>query len=179
MTSAFVGVVTIVLLFSDESVDIQYHDTYFVIAQWHYTLTFSVLFLLFWVMYKALHRILYSLILTRAHVFLTLICFILYFFGDVQKLLRFQTQISYTFFSPEAFKYFKCLNSNSTRVLIFLISAQLIFVLNLLFGIFKFWFQREIMLLSLLFPYIKQSSVIVDLPQMVVEMGGQMDQKNS
>lgn len=144
VTSAFVGVVTIVLLFSDESVDIQYHDTYFVIAQWHYTLTFSVLFLLFWVMYKALHRILYSLTFTRTHVFLTLICFILYFFLEMYKsYFVFQTQISYTFFSPEAFKYFKCLNSNSTRVLIFLISAQLIFVLNLLFGIFKFLISKE------------------------------------
>ena len=144
LTSAFVGVVTIVLLYSDKSVDIQYHDTYFVIAQWHYTFVFSVLFLLFWLMYKALYRILYSLALTRTHVFVTLICFILYFSLEMYKIyFVFQTQISYTFFSPEEFKYFKYLNSISTHVLIFIISVQLIFVLNLLFGISKYLISKE------------------------------------
>ena len=144
VAAVFFGIITLILMFSDDAVDIQVHDIYIVIAHWHYTFVFSVLFLLFWLMYKALYRILYSLALTRTHVFLTLICFILYFSLEMYKsYFVFQTQISYTFFSPEAFKYFKYLNSISTHVLIFIISAQLIFVLNLLFGISKYLISKE------------------------------------
>lgn len=143
LTSAFVGVVTFILIFSDKSVDIQYHDTYFVIAQCHYNFIFSVLFLLFWLMYKALYRILYSLALTRTHVFVTLICFILYFSLDIHLSYNTFQARSYTIDTIQAFKYFNYLNTFYNAFIIILLLTQIIFVLNLLFGISKYLISKE------------------------------------
>ena len=142
LTSAFVGVVTIVLLFSDKSVDIQYHDTYFVIAQWHYTFVFSVLFLLFWLMYKALYRILYSLAFTRTHVFVTLICFILYFSLDIYLSYNSIQPRSYTIETIQAFKYFNYLNTFYNALIIILLFAQVVFLINLIIGIMNKLYLR-------------------------------------
>lgn len=135
LTSAFVGAVTFVLFFSDKSVDIQYHDTYFVVAQWHYTFAFSVLFLLFWVMYKAAYRILYSINLIRVHVFITLICFGAYFILDLYLSYNAYQYRSYSIESIKAFKYFSYLNTIYDALIIILLLAQFVFIINLIIGL--------------------------------------------
>jgi hypothetical protein len=120
-------------------VDIQFHDTYYILALTHFFWLLAIIALLVWTLYLLTNRILFSKVLTWTHVILTI--FTLAFFASP---LFFAGSLGKSA-TPHFYDYnsWHSLTTNSTFTnaiaiaILVLLSGQIIFIINVIAGLFK------------------------------------------
>jgi hypothetical protein len=121
---------------SQNSIDLHLHDTYFVINLQFIFWVITALLLLSWVIYKLTFRILYSSLLSWLHIGFTLAsltCIIVLSLSNVSVASRRRNDFN----SWEAIR-----STDNTHAVIslcaaVLLLAQMIFIINIVFGIFR------------------------------------------
>ncbi len=71
---------SIIFMFFDKAIDIQLHDTYFVLSLWHFSFLFSIIFGIHWLLGLATSKIIYSHTLANIYILMTIISLISIFF---------------------------------------------------------------------------------------------------
>ena len=114
------------------TIDIQLHDSYFVIYHYHVFFGIFLLLFLFWIIYLLTHKILWSYRLTWAHTILTVVCIVLILIG-MPALTDF-----YTSNAPKRYySFYETTGTVMTWQTIILILAQPIFLFNIIGGFIK------------------------------------------
>ncbi|WP_367278102.1 cbb3-type cytochrome c oxidase subunit I [uncultured Algibacter sp.] len=119
----------------DSTIDINVHDTYFVVAHYHLGMIFLIFFVLIGLIYWVLNIFKRKKVnwLTICHIILTIMSTFLLFYSDYLF-------GSSTFQSNNKYPYFDgLLNSNLIKTLAFLMFGigQILFFFNILIGILK------------------------------------------
>lgn len=125
-------------LLKESTIDINVHDTYFVIAHFHITyLIFTVLFILGF-LYYLFYRIELKLIraLTRIHVFITCFSLPVYYIGNIFNSIKTKNNV------PPLFDDISYTNIFISILILVVIIAQLLFILNLLFSLIRHFFKK-------------------------------------
>lgn len=110
-----------------DTIDIHVHDTYYIIARGHILFGFGCLLLLIWLIYQMAKSKLYSELLTKIHVFITLaaiaiLLFLLYLFP--QK----------TFVDLSSIRNH---NNLLEAIILLLTLIQIVLPLNIILGLFS------------------------------------------
>lgn len=130
--------------FTEQSLDIHLHDTYFVIAFRHILLILALILWIIWGTYKLLNRFLYSEMLTRIHVVTTVLLFlvntILLFGNFTMSIVNNGAPRRYNYYSGwSSVKNMFDLYGTETKFLLLasvvLLLGQLIFPINLTLGL--------------------------------------------
>jgi cytochrome c oxidase subunit 1 len=126
-------------LSQNSTIDLHFHDTYFVIAHTHIFWLLAALALFMWTLYLLTNKILYSKALTWTHVIITILTLFIFaltvFFGD-------------NILNPKPFRYYDYSNWNSSEmystliktiaiIILILLFGQILFIVNLIAGLFK------------------------------------------
>jgi len=128
----------------DESLDINFHDTYFVIAYvWVYWF-FAALLLFLWSVYAVADRLMFSRELSLVHVFTTLLPIIFFtttntHFWGISGVPR--RYYAFTEFEDRS-RYYNFILVY-IAIIIVLLTGQLIFVFNVVLGIIKLLTQHK------------------------------------
>ena len=138
--------ISLIFVISDKSVDLQYHDTYFVIALWHFSLLFCIIFILMWAINRLFIKLLRLDWLVNIHVLLTVMALTLFFLITITHFSNFWFRPpGYTIIEMDSpFKSYKVYNSLIIISFLCFAIAQTIFILNLLLGLFHYLFFRKI-----------------------------------
>jgi cytochrome c oxidase subunit 1 len=127
--------IAIVAFASNTTIDIHVHDTYYVIKGRHLLFLLIIPFLFFWMIYSITGKIVFSTSLIWIHFFLTTIpiLFLIYFtiFNSPNRPLT-------TAWSFETYRVF---NYRIRMVILILLSSQVLFLINIMGGIIKKWFE--------------------------------------
>ncbi len=123
----------------NSTVDIHFHDIYFIIAHTHVFWLLAILALLLWTLYLLTHKILYSKALTWTHVIITLLTFILFaltlFFGD--NFLNPTPRRYYDYSTWNSFETYSKYTKTIAIIIMILLFGQIIYVINFIAGLFK------------------------------------------
>lgn len=139
VTALIILVFTIVFYKPDEALDINVHDTYFVIAYSHFGKLFSFLFAFIGFVYFLSKKIKLYKFITNAHILISIGCFVAFIVGQLYFNFRILKANS-------NFPLFDDLSSETTffSILILLfVFAQLIFLINLFLSLTKFIIQQK------------------------------------
>src|SRR5690606_7653562 len=145
LVSAFItGGITGIIL-ADSALDITVHDTYFVVAHFHVVMGLSAVFGMFAGVYHWFPKMFGKMLNTRlgyAHFWLTIVgaygVFIpMHFIGISGAPRRYYDYSVYEIFDNETFLQFEDLNLMITIFAILAASAQLIFLFNFFYSIFR------------------------------------------
>jgi hypothetical protein len=137
LLTGFVLVLTSFFLNQNKTVDIHFHDTYFVMSQGLVFFFFAFIVWVLWFVYLLTRKILYSKSLTWTHVIITLLTLLILLF-----LLNFGGNI----FDPKPVRYLDYSNSNAfnthnpdmiSYITIALLLGQITFIVNFIAGIVK------------------------------------------
>lgn len=127
------------ILKDNNVIDIHIHDTYFVIASEYLFGLLAILSLFFWLLYLVTNKMLFSKALMWAHVMITLSGFIIFasdlYLGTAFSNLK--PRRYYDLSSSVSFGYFHQSSKVLSTALIVLLFGQLIFLINLITGLFK------------------------------------------
>lgn len=123
---------------SDDAIDINIHDTYFVFANSHIVKLLFVLYGVIGFIYWTFYKVKISLIrmLTKLHVLITIGCVPIYFLG-VNLIFEFKPKSDFPLFGNFNYHVYFLLTLYSLVII-----AQLIFVINLLISSIKY-FKRK------------------------------------
>lgn len=126
-------------LSGDSSIDINVHDTYFVIVHYHMSILNAIVFLVFGGVYYFFERINFELIpsLTKIHVGITCFSlFVYYFGGTIVNLL--QSNHSDFPLLDDLSNY----NIYISLLILIVVVAQLLFILNILFSTLRHFLRK-------------------------------------
>jgi hypothetical protein len=139
LLTGFALILTTFLLPQNKTVDIHFHDTYYIIAQVQLHYLFAGIIWLLWLLYLPTRKVLHSISLTWAHVIITLLSIMMLLF-----LLNFDGLIFNSSPGREMdhglWKTFNRYDRNfkwAGLALSSLLPGQILFVINLVLGIFK------------------------------------------
>jgi cytochrome c oxidase subunit I len=127
------------LVRTDSTIDIHFHDTYFVMAQSHLFWLLAALSMFVWLVYLLTNRFLLSKVFTWTHVIITIFTLVLF-------ASTFYTGDSFISLKPKRYNDFSNWNSFSAfnpylkivgTIIAILLLGQLIFFANFIAGIFK------------------------------------------
>ena len=127
-------------LFEDSILDINVHDTYYVIAHFDISILRTIIFLILGTIYYFFKYINFKLIpsLTKIHVVITCFSWVAYYFRDiVVRLLK--SKINST--SP-LFDDLSSLNFYISLLILIVVVAQFLFILNILFSTIRHFLRR-------------------------------------
>ena len=137
LLTAFVLIVVSFIIDPNKTVDIHLHDTYLVIAQTHFLWLFAFILWILWILYHITHKIFYSKRLTWMHIIITLLpmLFLLLLLdtsnnGRPRNYLDLSSWTTYYSYQQQTMRWL-------TYSVLVLISAQIIFIINLVLGIAK------------------------------------------
>jgi cytochrome c oxidase subunit I len=128
--------------FSEASIDIHLHDTYFIIANRHLYWAIALLLLILALLYRALRNILFSKILTWLHIIVTLAGFLAALMPVHYQGFAGSPRRYYDYSAWESYKQFGQLNQFVSVAVVLFFFAQFLFPLHILLGLFR-WFSRR------------------------------------
>lgn len=128
---------TISFILTNESIDIQLHDTYFVIAQQQILITISLGFLLILGLYSLFQRFLWSKKLTWIHVITTSVLLLYIFFFSILFSSFEVPRRYYTYNEFENFYQYAIINNTISISAILLFFMQFLLLINIIIGIIK------------------------------------------
>jgi len=127
------------VLKNDSTVDIHFHDTYFVVPFKHVFWFLAILALLVWTLYLLTHKILFSKVLTWTHVTITILTLFLIsltlYHGD--NISNMKVRRYYDFSSWNAINAYDQYTKTIGISLSILIFGQIIYIINFAAGLFK------------------------------------------
>jgi heme/copper-type cytochrome/quinol oxidase subunit 1 len=123
----FAGLVLLIIsIFSSSSIDIQVHDTYYVIWKRHLFIVFGIFVIFLWILYLFMVRLLYSRALSWIHILITII-----------PALFFISMPVWYHISLYDFRGYRRWNGILVIVIVALVIGQLILIVNLVIGLMK------------------------------------------
>jgi cytochrome c oxidase subunit 1 len=127
------------LFASNQLVDFHLNDTYFLIEVTHVFWFLAAFALFFWMIYFLTSKILFSKILTRTHIIITILTFIVFivtlYFGD--NSFNSAPRRYYDYNSWNSFYKYSNYNKAIVITIGVLLMGQIIFLINFAGGIFK------------------------------------------
>lgn len=124
------------LIPTNETIDIQLHDVYIVIAQQQIFIGITFIFFLFFGLYLLFQNKLWSKKLTWIHVILTTVLF-LYIFYISSILFSFSPESPKKYYSYNEFENFAVINKTISICSIILFFSQFLLLANIVIGVVK------------------------------------------
>lgn len=146
LTALILVVVSFFVLERSISVIIHVQDSYYVIAYLHIYWVLAILLFFEWILYALTTRAVYSMLLSRIHILITIVCclslaILLYYVDDASGPTA---RRYFDFGSWVSFENFTGLMKVFAIVLLVLIIVQILFVVNVMVGIFRKLSNRTI-----------------------------------
>ena len=126
----------------NKTIDLLFHDTYFILSISHVFWATAIWLIFIWILYVLTRRILYSKILTRIHVVVTIVSIICFLFVllygvDYYKGLAGLPRRYYDYSGWDSFIQQSKTLTWSSIILGIMILSQFFYIANLLLGLFK------------------------------------------
>lgn len=135
ITAIIIFVIGLFFKNSENTIDINIHDTYFVITTFHFAILISIVLFLIGLIYYVFSKLKTLLVksLTVLHTVITILCFPIYFFGSLY-FSKTKLDSNFSLFDDD-------LNQNIfiSIILIIFFLAQIILILNLIVSTIKYF----------------------------------------